>query len=115
MHPQHRARVKTPDIRAKVEPKPHTVMLKCRKFDVLPTNTEVADWFGDHLFTGEITPILGRVAGLDIEEREKRIMVKLSSDQDVELLLTRIGEEGVAYPAFLDPSANQPIHIRGSK
>ena len=105
---QPRARAKAPDIRARVEPKPHTVMLNCRKFAVLPTKTEVADWFGDHLFTQEVTPLLGRVAGLDIEEREKRIMVQLGSDQDVDMLLTRMGEEGVAWPvSWIQSLTNQ--------
>ena len=111
---QHqRARPKPQDIRARVEPKPHTVMLNCRKFSVLPTETEVANWFGDHLFTGEASPLLGRVEGLDIEERDKRIMVQLGSEQDIEVLLTRMGEEGVPWPGFQDPATNEPIRIRG--
>ena len=110
---QPRARPKAPDIRARVEPKPNTVMLNCRKFAVLPTETEVADWFGDHLFSGEATPLLSRVEGLDIEERDKRIMVQLGSEQDVEALLTRMGEEGVPWPGFLDPATNEPIKIGG--
>ena len=111
--PQLRMRPKAPDIRAKVEPKPHTVLLNCRQFAELPTETEVAEWFGDHLFTGEASLLLGRVAGLDIEERDKRIMVQLGSEQDVELLLTRMGEDGVAWPGFNDPESNEPIKIRG--
>ena len=88
-------------------------MLNCRQFAELPTEAQVAEWFGDHLFTGEAGALLGRVGGLDIEEREKRIMVQLGSDQDVEVLLTRMGEEGVPWPSFLDPVTNQPIRIRG--
>ena len=39
-HP--RARPKPPDIRARVEPKPHTVMLNCRKFAVLQGVSEAS-------------------------------------------------------------------------
>jgi hypothetical protein len=73
----------------------------------------VAEWFGDHLFTGDVATLLGKVTGLDIEEREKRIMVQLSSSQEVELLLTRMGEEGVEWPEFVDSDTNQPIKIKG--
>ena len=111
--PQLRMRPKAPDIRARVEPKPHTVLLNCRQFAELPTEIEVAEWFGDHLFTGDASLLLGRVAGLDIEERDKRIMVQLGSEQDVEIMLTRMGEDGVAWPGFVDPVTNEPIKIRG--
>ena len=108
-----RARPRAPDIRAKVEPKPHTVMLNCHRFQELPTETQVADWFGDHLFTNEIRNLLAKVGGLDIEEREKRIMVQLTSSVEVDQLLTRMGEEGVEWPEFVDPTTNQPIKIKG--
>ena len=88
-------------------------MLNCKQFAVLPTEVDVAEWFGDHLFTGEVAGLLGKVGGLDIEEREKRIMVQLSSDQDVEGLLARMGEDGVPWPGFLDPITNELIKIRG--
>ena len=94
-------------------PKPNTVLLSCKQFAALPTEVQVAEWFGNHLFTGEAADILGRVGGLDIEEREKRIMVQLGSEQDVDTLLTRMGEEGVAWPEFLDPVTNAAIKIRG--
>ena len=73
----------------------------------------MAEWFGDHLFTLEAAPLLGKVSGLDIEEREKRIMVQLSSSQDVDLLLGRMGEEGVEWPEFKDPFTDQAIKIKG--
>ena len=110
---QGRPRPKAPDIRAKVEPKPHTVMLNCHRFQELPTEIQVADWFGDHLFTGEVSNLLAKVGGLDIEEREKRIMVQLTSSEEVDHLLTRMGEEGVEWPEFVDPVTNQPIKIKG--
>ena len=110
---QARWRPRVPDIRAKVEPKPFTVLLNCRQFQILPTEIEVAEWFGDHLFSGQAAPLLGRVAGLDIEERDKRIMVQLGAEGDVETLLERMGEEGVAWPEFLDPVTNEPLKIRG--
>ena len=62
-----------------VEPRPNTVMLNCNKFQELPKEGQVAEWFGDHLFIHEAAPLLGRVTGLDIEEREKRTMIQLSS------------------------------------
>ena len=111
--PQSRWRPRVPEIRASVEPKPFTVMLNCRQFQVLPTEKEVAEWFGDHLFSGETAPLLGRVGGLDIDERDKRIMIQLGSLEDVATLLARMGEERVAWPEFLDPATNQPIKIRG--
>jgi hypothetical protein len=89
------------------------VLLNCYKFQELPTEVQVAEWFGDHLITGEVAPLLGRVGGLDIEEREKRILVQLSSIEEVEQLLTRMGEEGVEWPEFVDPATNQPIKIKG--
>ena len=110
---QQRFRPKVQEIRAKVQPRPNTIMLNCRQFQELPDETEVAQWFGDHLFTGEASPLLGRVGGLDIEERDKKIMVQLGSEQDMEILLTRIGEEGVSWPGFLDPTTGEPIKIRG--
>ena len=79
----------------------------------MPTEKEVAEWFGDHLFTGEAHPLLGRVGGLDIKERDKRIMVQLGTEEDVDCLLGRMGEEGVEWPGFVDPTTNQPIRIRG--
>ena len=100
-------------MRANVEPKPFTVFLNCRQFQVLPTETEVAEWFGDHLFSGQAAPLLGRVGGLDIEERDKKILVQLGSEEDVATLLERMGEEGVAWPEFVDPVTNQPLKIRG--
>ena len=109
----YRARPRAPDIRAKVKPKPNTVMLNCSKFQELPTEAQVADWFGDHLFTGEIGSLLAKVGGVDIEEREKRILVQLTSSEEVDQLLTRMGEEGVEWPDFVDPISNQPIRIRG--
>ena len=66
--PQTRFKPRTPDIRASVEPKPNTVLLNCRQFQVLPTETEVAEWFHDHPFFGDASQLLGRVEGLDIEE-----------------------------------------------
>ena len=111
--PQVRPRPRAADIRARVEARPNTVLLNCHRFQVLPTEVQVAEWFGDYLFTGDVATLLGKVTGLDIEEREKRIMVQLSSSQEVELLLTRMGEEGVEWPGFVDPETNQPIKIRG--
>ena len=108
-----RTRPRAPDIKAKVEPKPHTVMLNCQRFQELPTESQVADWFGDHLFTGEIATLLAKVGGLDIEEREKRIMVQLTSSDEVDQLLIRMGEDGVEWPEFVDPTSNQPIRIKG--
>ena len=51
--------------------------------------------------------------GFDIDEREKRIMVQLFSKQDVEVLLGRMGEEGVEWPEFVDAATNSPIRIKG--
>ena len=104
--PQARARPKAPDIRARVEPRPNTVLLNCHRFQELPTEVQVAEWFGDHLFTGHVATLLGEVGGLDIEEREKRIMVQLSSSEEVDQLLTMMGEEGVEWPEFVDPATN---------
>ena len=50
------------------------MLLNCHKFLELPTEIQVAQWFGDHL-SNEAGPLLGKVAGRDIDEREKRIMV----------------------------------------
>ena len=60
-----------------------------------------------------MTNLLGNVGGLDIEEREKRIMVQLSGSAEVDQLVTRMGEDGVEWPEFLDPATNQPIKIKG--
>ena len=110
---QARGRPKVPDIRAKVQPRPNTVLLNCRAFQEMPTEEEVADWFGDSLFVAEAGDLLGKVAGLDIEERDKRILVQLSSPEDVEQLLIRMGDEGVEWLKFLDPVTSQPIRIKG--
>ena len=75
-------------------------MLNCSRFQELPTEAQVADWFRDLLFTGEIGNLLAKVGGLDIEEREKRILVQLSSTEEVDQLLARMGEEGVEWPDF---------------
>ena len=74
---------------------------------------QVAEWFGEHLFTGEVAGLLAKVVGLDIEEREKRVMVQLTSSEEVDQLLARMGEEGVEWPEFVDPSTNMPIRIKG--
>ena len=102
-----------PTIRAKIKPCPNTVLLNCHRFQELPTEVQLAEWFGDHLFTGEVANLLGNVGGLDIEEREKRIMVQLSSSAEVDQLITRMGEAGVEWPEFVDPVTNQPIKIKG--
>ena len=78
-----------------IEPKPNTVMLNCKKFQELPSEEQVAEWFADHMFTGEVVQLLGRVEGLDIEEREKIIMMQLGSHEDVEAFLGRMEEDGV--------------------
>ena len=96
-----------------MEPRPNTVLLNCHRFQELPTEAQVAEWFGNHLFIGEVANLLGKVGGLDIEEREKRVMVQLSSSEEVDQLLARMGEEGVEWPEFVDPATNQPIRIRG--
>ena len=110
---QGRERPKAPNIRAKVKPRPFTVLLDCKAFQELPTEEEVAEWFGDHLFQEGTAELLGKVAGLDIEERDKRILVQLTSQEEVELLLNRMGPEGVEWPKFLDPVTNQPVKIKG--
>ena len=89
------------------------MLLNCRSFQNLPTEEEVADWFADNLFVGDAGDLLGKVAGLDIEERDKRILVQLSSSEDVEQLLTRMGDDGVEWPKFIDPATNQAIRIKG--
>lgn len=88
-------------------------MLNCRAFQNLPTEEEVAEWFGDQLFVLEVVDLLGKVMSLDIEERDKRILVQLSSPEDVEELLTRMGDDGVEWPKFIDPATNQAIRIKG--
>jgi hypothetical protein len=88
-------------------------MLNCRAFQKLPTEEEVADWFGDKLFVVDAVDLLGKVMGLDIEERDKRILVQMSCPEDVEQLLTRMGDDGVEWPRFIDPATNQPIRIKG--
>jgi hypothetical protein len=40
-------------------------------------------------------------------------MVQLGSEEDVLTLLRRIGEDGVAWPEFLDPVTNEPLKICG--
>ena len=40
-------------------------------------------------------------------------MVQLSSSQDVDLLLGRMGDEGVEWPEFKDSVTDQPIKIKG--
>ena len=96
-----------------MQPQPHSVLLDYKTFQELPTEDVVAEWFADQLFLEEAVGLLGKVTGLDIEEREKRILVQLSSTQDVEQLLTRMGDDGVEWPKFLDPINNQLIRIKG--
>ena len=110
---QGRERPRAPNIRAKVKPSPFTVLMDCKAFQELPTEEEVAEWFEDELFKEELSELLGRISGLDIEERDRRILVQLTSQEDVEVLLARMGPEGVKWNKFVDPVTNQPIRIKG--
>ena len=106
-------RPRAPNIKAKVKARPFTVLLDCKAFQELPTEEEVAEWFGSCLFQDEVVDLLGNVAGLDIEERDRRILVQLTSAEDVRQLLARLGPDGLEWPQFKDPATNQTLKIKG--